>query len=191
MADSKSQRPLKDSMPLVSNSPTLLPEVSSPTNSPAHPKALESSEKKGAPVVPPTLPPVEPAVPVDHERYHVLNFHARGGMGEVWLSKDSRLNREVAVKKLTAKGERAKARFLAEAEVTGQLEHPAIVPVHDVGVDAEGQPFYVMKFVRGRSLKNAIEEYYAPGGKPGTREVLWNTLLQIFVDLCQAVAYAH
>ena len=104
-------------------------------------------------------------VTIDQNRYVIRKFHARGGMGEVWVSEDSRLRREVALKKLSVAGRHAKERFLAEAQVTGQLEHPGIVPVHDVGLDDEGNPFYIMKFVRGRSLKQAIEEYHAQAHK--------------------------
>jgi tetratricopeptide (TPR) repeat protein len=76
--------------------------------------------------------------------------------------------------------------------MTGQLEHPGIVPVHDMGEDDSGRPFYVMKLVRGRSLKQAIKEYHSPSVKPQTpREMQWLRLLQVFVDLCHAVAYAH
>src|ERR1700728_766711 len=110
-------------------------------------------------------------VAFDQNRYVIRKFHARGGMGEVWVSEDSRLGREVALKKLSVAGRHAKERFLAEAQVTGQLEHPGIVPVHDVGLDDEGNPFYIMKFVRGRSLKQAIEEYHAQSPNGSTREV--------------------
>ncbi len=130
-------------------------------------------------------------VTIDQNRYVIRKFHARGGMGEVWVSEDSRLGREVALKKLSVAGRHAKERFLAEAQVTGQLEHPGIVPVHDVGLDDEGNPFYIMKFVRGRSLKQAIEEYHAQAPNGGGREVQWHELLQIFVHVCQTVAYAH
>src|SRR5262249_5228442 len=84
------------------------------------------------------------------------------------------------------------ARFLMEAQVTGQLEHPGVVPIHELGVDEKGQPFYVMKFVHGRTLKKVIEEYHSPtpaGGEPN--EVQRLRLLETFVDLCQTVAYAH
>ena len=113
-------------------------------------------------------------------------------MGEVWLAEDRQINRLVAVKKLRTDRPELVGRFDAEAQITGQLEHPAIVPVHDFGVDADGQPFYVMKFVRGRTLKEAILHFHSPHGPKGSdREVEWKRLLAVFVDLCQAVAYAH
>jgi tetratricopeptide (TPR) repeat protein len=131
------------------------------------------------------------AVSLGRNRYLIKKFHARGGMGEIWVSEDSHLGREVAVKMLSLGGQDAKKRFLAEAQVTGQLEHPGIVPVHDMGLDEAGRPFYVMKFVRGRSLKQAIDEYHATGSNQGDRELQWHRLLQVFVDICHAVAYAH
>ncbi|MHC4405549.1 MAG: protein kinase domain-containing protein [Planctomycetota bacterium] len=125
-------------------------------------------------------------------RYSVQQFHARGGIGEVWLAEDREINRQVALKKLRPDHRDSQDRFIAEAQITGQLEHPAIVPVHDFGLDEEGQPFYVMKFVRGRTLKRAIEEYHSKdGASRSDREVEWLRLLQVFVDLCQAVAFAH
>jgi tetratricopeptide (TPR) repeat protein/tRNA A-37 threonylcarbamoyl transferase component Bud32 len=141
---------------------------------------------------PDTIPPSNAPKPIGDRRYVVAKFHARGGMGEVWICHDSHLGRDVAVKRLSSSGTVAKQRFLAEAHVTGQLEHPGIVPVHDLGQDEDGRPFYVMKFVRGRSLKQAIQDYYA---KPPRGELppqlQWRRLLEVFVDVCHAVAYAH
>src|SRR5206468_3213601 len=84
------------------------------------------------------------------------------------------------------------------AQITGQLEHPGIVPVHDLGFDENGHPFYVMKFVRGRTLKTAINEFHGSAAEPGSgggdrggREVGRVRLLQVFLDLCHAVAYAR
>ena len=126
------------------------------------------------------------------ERYGLKHFHARGGMGEVWLAEDRHFNRLVALKRLRTDRPGLEERFGSEARITGQLEHPAIVPVHDLGQDAEGHPFYVMKFVRGRTLKEAIRHFYSPDGPTGSdHEVEWKRLLAVFVDLCQAVAFAH
>lgn len=125
-------------------------------------------------------------------RYVSRSFHARGGMGEVWLFHDGTIGREVALKMLRRDAGGARERFLAEAQITGQLEHPGIVPVHDFGIDDSGQPFYVMKFVRGRTLKQAIADYHAPASQLGeARQVQFVRLLQVIVDLCHAVAYAH
>src|SRR5258706_10940777 len=124
-------------------------------------------------------------------RYVQKIFHARGGMGEVWRSYDSTIGREVAMKKLGSHREAALDRFVAEAQITGQLEHPAIVPVHDLGIDDNGSPFYVMKFVHGTTLKRAIQDFHSPELRARRRQVEMHRLLNIFIDLCHAIAYAH
>ena len=136
-----------------------------------------------------------PQTSITTGRYALTAFHARGGMGEVWRCQDANIGREVALKRLVGDRSNARERFICEAQITGQLEHPSIVPVHDLGVDDNGQPFYVMKLVRGRTLKAAIDEYHAPVEASGKarepREVGRVRLLQVFLDLCHAVAYAH
>jgi tetratricopeptide (TPR) repeat protein/tRNA A-37 threonylcarbamoyl transferase component Bud32 len=135
-------------------------------------------------------PPLQPQV--RSPRYAVGKFHARGGIGEVWLAKDTEIGRQVALKRLRKKRLDQKERFLAEAQITGQLEHPGIVPVHDLGIDEDGQAFYVMSFIRGRPLREAIEAHHAGGPVSAeAREVERARLLEVFVKVCQAVAYAH
>src|SRR5688572_7845432 len=90
-------------------------------------------------------------------RYVLTAFHARGGMGEVWRCQDATIGREVALKRLISDRTEARERFLGEAQVTGQLQHPGIVPVHDLGFDDCGRPYYVMTFVQGRTLTSAIK----------------------------------
>ena len=108
------------------------------------------------------------------------------------MAKDTEIGRTVALKRLRPQREELKDRFLVEAQVTGQLEHPGIVPVHDLGIDTEGRPFYVMSFIHGRTLKDAIEEYHAGSlSSREPREVQGSRLLENFVKVCQAVAYAH
>jgi tetratricopeptide (TPR) repeat protein len=125
-------------------------------------------------------------------RYVLRHFHARGGIGEIWLAEDAEIGRPVALKRLRPTSEGQRDRFLVEAQITGQLEHPGIVPVHDLGVDEGGRPFYVMSFVRGRTLNEVIDEYHAGGNLTGEqRQVQFARLLEIFVQVCQAVAYAH
>ena len=126
-------------------------------------------------------------------RYVRKAFHARGGMGEVWLSEDSLIGREVAVKVLRQPTQGAQDRFITEVQTAGRLEHPGIVPVHDLGEDEDGRPFYVMKFVRGRTLKQSILEFHSPtsNATPGDRELHRQRLLKVYLDLCHAVAYAH
>ncbi|HKB40000.1 MAG TPA: protein kinase [Gemmataceae bacterium] len=143
-------------------------------------------------------------------RYVVRQFHARGGIGEIWLAEDAEIGRQVALKRLRRRLEEQQDRFLIEAQITGQLEHPGIVPVHDLGVDEEGRAFYVMTFIHGRTLKEVIDEYHAgrstgappppqprapEAGARGARreppEVQRCRLLEIFVKVCETVAYAH
>lgn len=82
--------------------------------------------------------------------------------------------------------------FVREAQVTGQLEHPGIVPIHELGHDETGQPYYVMKFVHGQTLKDVTDDYHGPKQSPAEpKEVRRPQLLNSFVSLCQTIAYAH
>src|SRR4051812_23269740 len=132
----------------------------------------------------------------DGQRFRILRPHARGGLGQVSVALDAELNREVALKQILdrhADDPDSRARFLLEAEVTGRLEHPGVVPVYGLGCDAEGRPFYAMRLVKGESLKEGIERFHAAGGDGDPRR--WNLelrrLLSRFVAVCNVVAYAH
>ncbi len=107
---------------------------------------------------------------------------ARGGMGTVYRAHDTRLDRDVALKVLSIPDldGRAAARMLRESRILARLEHPGIVPVHDVGTLPDGRPYYVMKLVRGRRLDTFLGE-----GTPRVER------LRIFQRLCEAVAFAH
>jgi serine/threonine-protein kinase len=141
------------------------------------------------------LPTVDTRPPVG--RYRVLRPHAKGGLGEVFVAHDEELNREVALKEIQqrhAHSPESRARFLLEAEITGGLEHPGVVPVYGLGAYADGRPFYAMRFIRGDNLKEAIARFHeadAPGRDPGGRALALRKLLGRFVDVCNAVAYAH
>lgn len=134
-------------------------------------------------------------------RFRVLRPHARGGLGQVYVAQDEELSREVALKEIQeehAHHPQSRARFLLEAEVTGGLEHPGIVPVYSLGSYADGRPFYVMRFIRGDSLKEAIKRFRSEnpaarkaGSLDGEQLVEFRKLLGRFVDVCQAIAYAH
>ncbi|MBI3462248.1 MAG: tetratricopeptide repeat protein [Planctomycetes bacterium] len=96
-------------------------------------------------------------------RFRILRAHARGGLGVISVARDTELNREVALKEIQeqhADDPERRARFTLEAEITGGLEHPGIVPVYGLGQYADGRPFYAMRFVRGDSLKEAIERFH-------------------------------
>src|SRR6185437_14168080 len=103
------------------------------------------------------------------KRFRIVRPHAQGGIGKVSVAFDAELQREVALKQI--KPERAdeadsRARFLLEAEVTGRLEHPGIVPVYGLGLDDDGRPFYAMRFVRGTSLEEAIHRFHRADEDP-------------------------
>jgi len=142
-----------------------------------------------------TVRPPTPAPPV--VRYRKVRDHARGGLGVVFVARDEELNREVAIKEI--RGRRAdepesQARFLLEAEITGGLEHPGIVPVYGLGRYDDGRPYYAMRLIRGESLKRAIAAFHAataPKDDPGARALGLQKLLRRFLDVCDAVAYAH
>src|SRR5262249_24507475 len=87
----------------------------------------------------------------------------------------------------------SRARFLLEAEVTGKLEHPGVVPVYGLGRYEDGRPFYAMRFVKGDSLKDAIERFHREEATmdAGQRVVQLRALVGRFLDVCDAVAYAH
>ena len=130
-------------------------------------------------------------------RFRVLRPHARGGLGEVLVAEDGEFGREVALKQIQAHyadDPDSRGRFLLEAEITGGLEHPGIVPVYGLGTYANGRPFYAMRFIRGDSLKDAIENFHSAATAklgPGERTLRLRKLLGRFVDVCNAVEYAH
>jgi serine/threonine-protein kinase len=138
------------------------------------------------------VPPPAPGV-----RFQVLRPHARGGLGEVFVARDGELHREVALKEIRqahADDPHSRSRFLLEAEITGRLEHPGIVPVYGLGTYPDGRPFYAMRFIRGATLKEAINEFHQAdraGRDPGERALALRGLLRRFVDVCNAVSYAH
>ena len=128
-------------------------------------------------------------------RYETIRLHATGGIGQVWLARDHDLRRNVALKELkpeeTSSGA-ARALFLREAQITGQLEHPGIVPVYELAQRTiDQQHFYTMRFVEGRTLNQATRAYHdkRAAGQPDSLEVLG--LLGALVAICNTVAYAH
>ena len=130
-------------------------------------------------------------------RYRKVRDHAKGGLGVVFVAHDSELNRDVALKEIQdrhADNAGSRARFLLEAEITGGLEHPGIVPVYGLGRYDDGRPFYAMRFIRGDSLKEAIAAFHASqaaNADTGTRSLGLRKLLGRFLDVCNAVDYAH
>ena len=133
----------------------------------------------------------------DGQRFRVLRPHARGGLGAVFVALDTELNREVALKQILdhhADDPASRTRFLLEAEITGGLEHPGIVPVYGLGTYGDGRPYYAMRFIRGDSLKEAIDRFHADEAlktDPGRRSLELRKLLRRFIDVCNAIDYAH
>jgi eukaryotic-like serine/threonine-protein kinase len=129
------------------------------------------------------------------ERYTLSRLHASGGIGRVWLARDDDLGREVALKELRPEQSSSPAvwqRFLEEARITGQLEHPGIVPVYELARRSDNQqPFYTMRFIRGRTLTEAVRDYHEKLalGKAGALDL--RKLLSALISICNAVAYAH
>jgi serine/threonine-protein kinase len=144
-----------------------------------------------------TRPPSVGTLTSSGLRFRVLRPHAQGGLGEVFVAHDEELRREVALKEIQprfADDPRKRERFLLEAEITGGLEHPGVVPVYGLGTYADGRPFYAMRFIRGNTLYDAIERFHkadVAGRDPGERSLALRQLLGRFVDVCDAVAYAH
>ena len=128
-----------------------------------------------------------PQAPPDTPRYRFEAFLARGGMGEVWRGFDTRLARGVALKVLReplfAVGG-FRLRFEEEARHLSRLEHPSIVPVHDLGELPDGRPFFVMKLIHGHTLA----ELLAARATPAEDLTRW---VGVFEQVCQAVAFAH
>jgi serine/threonine protein kinase len=142
----------------------------------------------GAPLGPVT-PPGDPPASALSWRFTILSHHAEGGVGRVPVARDEQLHRNVALKEIRpgqADDALVRQRFLAEAEITGQLEHPGIVPIYALGHDAEGRPHYAMRFIQGHTLKEAIQVHHQKPTPLGLRE-----LLQRFITVCQTMAYAH
>jgi tetratricopeptide (TPR) repeat protein len=131
------------------------------------------------------------------ERFRILRPHARGGLGEVFVALDEELHREVALKEILeqhADHPDSRTRFVLEAEITGGLEHPGIVPVYGLGQYADGRPYYAMRFIRGDSLQAACVRFHqadVPGRDPGERALELRLLLGRLIDVCQALQYAH
>ena len=128
-------------------------------------------------------------------RYTLLRKLGQGGLGTVWLARDENLNRYVAVKEMTAEtsaGDLALEHFRREAEVTGRLEHPGIVPIYQFGCDEKsGKAFYAMRFLGRRTLQDAIDEYHERQQNGSDDKMLLHRLLSSFVSVCHSVSHAH
>ena len=136
-------------------------------------------------------------------RYGRMQFVAEGGLGQVFRATDSSLNRDVALKFIRpehADNDELHQRFLAETEITAQLEHPGVVPLYGFGRTFDGRIFYAMRFIQGETLNDAIERFHEPktpdGAKSPTRklkaeDVEFRRLLGRLVSVCYTIDYAH
>ncbi len=122
--------------------------------------------------------------------------HERGGLGVVYRGVDEKLNRNVAIKFIQprhARNENLTQRFLQEAEITGRLDHPGVVPVYAIGQTDAGQPFYSMRFIRGESLDSQIRRFHESKSEldPGEQRLRMRQMLGNVVSVCRTIAYAH
>ncbi len=139
--------------------------------------------------------------------YDIGEVIGRGGMGEVLLARDARIGRQVAVKRMRsdAPSREAVIRFLREARIQACLDHPAIVPVHELGRDADGRPYFTMKRLAGTTLQSRLVGLCRPVARDESDSIslseslvtsvspaaLTRTLLHAFVDVCRAMDFAH
>jgi tetratricopeptide (TPR) repeat protein len=150
----------------------------------SRPPLLRDDPSDHAPLVQPASPQMPRQSP---DRYQLLGEVAHGGMGVILKGRDPDLGRDLAVKVLKAElagRPAAVQRFVEEAQVGGQLQHPGVVPVYDLGRFADGRPYFAMKLVKGRTLADLLTERLDPSADRGR-------FLQVFLQVCQTVAYAH
>lgn len=140
-----------------------------------------------------SLAQFQPDATADQKRYVVIREIARGGMGKVLEVEDTELRRSVALKVLRKEllgRTDIVERFLEEAQITGQLEHPNIVPVHEMGVDGAGNLYFTMKFVEGMSLAEVLLRL-REGNRDTRREYPLMRLLDIYIKICEGLSFAH
>ncbi|MGP0068796.1 MAG: tetratricopeptide repeat protein [Isosphaeraceae bacterium] len=136
---------------------------------------------------------VSGAVDFSTDRYQILWPHARGGLGQIFVAQDTQLHRRVALKEIQpehAEDPVSRERFVVEAEITGNLEHPGIVPVYGLEWRTDGRPYYVMRFIKGQDLAAAARRFHADG-TPEFSGLEFRWLLRRFIDVCNTIAYAH
>lgn len=127
-------------------------------------------------------------------RFSVLRLHQKGGLGRVSIALDEELHREIALKEILpahADNEENRTRFVREAEITGALEHPGIVPVYSLGQFADGRPYYAMRFIRGMNLQIALEDYHNQADSSVESQLRFRSLVAKIIHVCHAIEYAH
>ena len=166
-----------------------LPAVSGPTLST---QTMSGTNNSVLPRVS-VLPGGVSLMPSEGPRYATVKPLGAGAMGEVALVEDRDIGRTVALKRLVADARGsagALARFVDEVRTVGKLEHPNIVPIHDVGVDEQGRYFFVMKFVDGETLESILEKL-ASGDAAYHRLYDITRRIEIFIGILRALQYAH
>ncbi len=197
----------QDTLPGPAHPASLAQTVIAPLQPPSHDGNTQIERGDTVPAAPATsggarstiLPRVElvgevPRLVVDaRDRFEAAKVLGRGGGGEVLLARDNDIERPVALKRLLPElegGASIVARFVEEIRVLGRLDHPNIVPIHDVGLDADGRYFYVMKFVDGETLEHVIEKL-AAGDADYHRQYSFERRTEVFLQILRGVQYAH
>lgn len=158
------------------------PAGNTATDDTAPPASASSLKTPNIANLPPPTEPLELFVR-NPNRYEILGEHGRGGLGRVMRARDKDLDRSVAIKELLRPSRTAEARFVREATITAKLQHPGIVPVHEAGRWPDGTPFYAMKLVEGRSLRELI------AATSNLAERL--PLIAHVIAVAEAVGFAH
>ncbi len=135
--------------------------------------------------------------PID--RFSFQRYHNKGGLGVIWRGHDHQFDRLVALKQMRGQfvdDPICQRRFLNEARITARLQHPGIVPIYAMGRDAEGGPFYAMRFIEGQTLVDAIKHFHQPlqdhhGDEPAVHNLEFRRLLNSFLNVCETIAFAH
>lgn len=154
--------------------------------------ALADPERAALPRLTLGEPGEEPAAPGSGHDLTLFHPLGEGGMGVVWLARQASLAREVAIKRLRPGAPpQAAARLLREGALVGALEHPNIVPVHALGLDAEGQPALVMKRVQGVAWSELLRDPQHPGWPEEPGEDPVDRHLEILRSVCRALRFAH
>ena len=153
----------------------------------------ESSEMLAAALWDPDLGLAPVRAILDGKKYKVLGTIGRGGMGVVLQARDLRIVRNVAMKVIKTSSQFSREnvlRFVDEAQLTGQLQHPNIIPVYDLGLDDYGEVFYTMKYVKGTTLDQVLRRI-REREEDAIKKYPLATLLTVFQKICDGVAYAH
>ncbi|MBD3419659.1 MAG: protein kinase [Chitinivibrionales bacterium] len=125
------------------------------------------------------------------KKYRNATRIAQGGMSEIFEARDVNLGRKIAMKLLASEEtDQKRRRFINEARITGQLEHPNIIPVHELGINQQGKLYFTMKLVKGQSLKDVLEDMRTHFPQSQSKYTL-GKLLVAFVGVCNAISFAH